>query len=68
MEARKGLQPQGWSLWSGLFGLSCLSGQRHSTEETRETYSSFVCLLPDRRLITTNMMMVTPKSQRLGRP
>src|SRR5262249_33674866 len=34
----------------------------------REAYSSFACLLPDRRVITTNIMMVTPKSQRLGRP
>src|SRR6185503_3819491 len=39
------------------------------TRRVREAYSSsFGCLLLARRLMTTKVRMVKPKSQRLGRP
>ena len=46
-----------------------VSRTRQKIRRAREVYSSsFGCLLLDRRLMTTKVRMVKPKSQRLGRP
>src|SRR5713101_3065177 len=56
-----------WFIWLVLFDQK--TRQTKQTRQTRETYSSSLgCLLLDRRLITTKVRMVKPKSQRLGRP
>ena len=74
MEQRKRLQLIGRLIWFILFIWFVLFAWLNDTKETRRTkqtratYSSFACLLPGRRLITTNRRMVTAKSQRLGLP
>ena len=77
----RSLQPGIWFVWFIWFVLFVWlnetnqmnqidqKNQKDQTNQiTRKTYCSSGLLRLDRRAITTNMRMVKPKSQRLGRP